>query len=131
MTPSRSDVGRQADDVDEPAAPLRAAVGERQDEVVGVAGAGLGGTERRQALPVPAGHACAVGEHLVEPLELGDAERRLDVGQPVVETDPLVRHDLHPRRAALVALAAGHRRGRLGVPGTSMPPSPVVICLLA
>ena len=54
-----------------------------------------------------------------------------DVGEPVVEAEPLVVHELHARRAALVALAARDVGGRRASPGTSMPPSPVVICLLA
>ena len=43
---------------------------------------------------------------VVEALELGDAERGLEVGEPVVEAEPVVVHEVHVRRPALVALAA-------------------------
>ena len=60
--------------------------------------------------PAPRGRARrparAAGEHLVEPLELGQAERAGDVRQAVVEAEPVVVEPVHVRRAALVALAS-------------------------
>ena len=71
-----------------------------------------------EALRVGGGDRRAPRQQLVEALELGDADRGLDVGEPVVEAEPVVVHDLHARRPALVALAARRppppraRRGR-------------------
>ena len=62
-------------------------------------------------------------EHRVELLELGDAERRGDVGEPVVEAEPVVVEPAHVDGPALVALAA--QAGRLGgVGGDDHPPLP-------
>ena len=44
-------------------------------------------------------------------LELRDPDRRLDLGEPVVEAEPVVVDPAHVRRPALVALAAQRRRG--------------------
>ena len=67
----------------------------------------------------------------VELLHLGDAERRGKVGEPVVEAEALVLEPAHVGGAALVALAAQAGSGLAAPEGTIMPPSPVVICLLA
>ena len=45
-------------------------------------------------------------EQGVEPLDLGHADRRRDVREPVVEAQPVVREPVHVVGAALVALAA-------------------------
>ncbi len=86
-------VARDLHDEHEPAADVAAGVLARQRD--------LGA---RQRLAVPAGHPRAGGQHLVEPLELGKAERARDVGQPVVEPEPVVVEPVHVRRAPLVAL---------------------------
>ena len=46
----------------------------------------------------------ARGEHVVEALELGEPERARDVGEAVVEAEPVVVEPAHVGRAALVAL---------------------------
>ncbi len=71
------DLLRQPDDVDEPAAPLGAAVGERQDRSSGSPSPGSAAPSAAKRARVVGGDGGARGEHLVEPLELGDAERRL------------------------------------------------------
>ena len=80
MTASRSAPAGQPDRVDEPAAPLVAAVGAGQDQARRRRPRPPGAPSRappgaRRTAPRPRG---AVGEHLVEALELGDAERRLE-----------------------------------------------------
>ena len=57
-----------------------------------------------ERLAVARGHARAAGEHLVEALELGQAERAGDVGEAVVEAEAVVVEPAHVGRAALVAL---------------------------
>ena len=75
--------------------------------------------------------ARAALEQRVELLDLGDADRGGDVGEPVVEAEAAVVEPAHVGGAALVALAAQARRRSSASGGTSIPPSPVVICLLA
>src|SRR5918912_196943 len=58
-------------------------------------------------------HARAPRQQVVEPLELGQADRAGDVGEAVVEAEAVVVQPAHVRRAALVALgvhALLHRR---------------------
>ena len=107
--------GRQPDRVDEPAAALGAAVGARQDEVAGVALAG------RRAEP-SAASALAVAAR--DARRGRRASRRAaragrspsaacDVGEPVVEAEPLVVHQLHVRaRGPGCARCAAARRAR-------------------
>ena len=104
---------RHAHRVDEPAAPLGAAVSARQDEAVRVALAGGSAADRAQALGVGGGHARARGEQLVRLLDLRDAERGLDVGHAVVEAEAVVVEPVHVDRAALVAGRA-ELRGLVG-----------------
>ena len=66
----------ELDDVDEPAAPLVAAVGAGQHEAGGIALAG-GAPERGEALAVERGDPRAPASSSSSALELGDAERRL------------------------------------------------------
>ena len=86
----------QLDDEDEPAPPLAARV--------------RAGSSRpsipAEGLAVEAGHPGPVGEHLLEALELGQAERAGDVAEAVVEAEPVVVEPAHVGRAALVALAS-------------------------
>ena len=117
---------RQLDDVDEPAAPLGAAVGERQHEVVRVT---LPGSHRRARRSAPrnrrrSGPAPRAGRRAAR---AGRCRARGDVGEPVVEAEPLVIHNfMSGARPWLRSLRA---RAASGLGGTSMPPSPVVICL--
>ena len=72
-------------------------VGARQHEAAPV-------DEPRERLAVPVRHAGARGEQVVEPLELREPERARDVGEAVVEAEPVVVEPAHVGRAALVAL---------------------------
>jgi hypothetical protein len=87
-------VVRQLHDVNEPAAALPVGVGTGQPEAVDAAEPLA--VERRDARPP--------GEQLLEPFELGEAERAGDVVEPVVEAEPVVIEPAHVRRPALVAL---------------------------
>src|ERR671939_169226 len=49
-------------------------------------------------------HPRASRQQVVEPLELGQADRAGDVGEAVVEAEAVVVQPAHVRRAALVAL---------------------------
>ena len=90
-----------------------------------------GAAELGEPLAVEGRDGLARVEHLVQPLELRDPDRRVQVGEPVVEPEAIVLEPVHVRRPALVALAVDVL-GDLRVPEvTSIPPSPVVICLLA
>ena len=71
------------------------------------------GDERRQRLPVLTGDAGAGGEHVVEPLELREADRAREVREAVVEPEPVVVEPAHVGRAALVALGVDRDLVRL------------------
>ena len=76
--------------------------------------AGGGGAQLGEPLAVERSDVVARVEHLVEALELGDADRGMEVGEPVVEAEAVVLHLVHVRGPALVALAA-HGLGDLAV----------------
>ena len=118
--------GRQPDGVDEPAAPLLAPVGAGQHEARRVAVSGrCAVVERREPLACRAPAAARPGrQHLVEALELGDAERRLELGEPVVEAEPVVVDPVHVRGPALVSLAAQAARPARGRRPRACPPPP-------
>ena len=84
---------------------------------------------QRLAVPAAATRARA-GEHVVEAVELREPERAGDVAQPVVEPEPVVVEPAHVRRAALVALGVDARLHAASA-SVTIPPSPVVSCLLA
>ena len=83
-----------------------------------------------QRLAVEARHPLATGQQLVESLELRQPKRTGDVRQAVVEAQPVVVEPVHVGRTALIALGVDALLERR-VACTTMPPSPVVICLLA
>ena len=83
-----------------------------------------------ERLAVERGHARAAGQQLVETLELGEAQRAREVGEAVVEAQAIVVEPAHVGRAALVALGVDALLDAASA-SVTMPPSPVVICLLA
>ena len=89
------DAARERHRVDEPAAHVPALVRAGQLEALDPA----------RAPPVGVGDAGARREHPVEAVELGQADRAGDLGEPVVEAEPVVVEPVHVRRAALVSLA--------------------------
>ena len=114
------DAVRELHDVDEPAPPAQTVVR-----------AGSRTLRIPQALPVEGRDPCALGEDPVRTLELRDADRRGEVGEPVVEAEPVVcDHVMSSPRpwfrslSRLLARTHGSRR-------SSIPPSPVTSCLLA
>ena len=58
----------------------------------------------RQRLLVERRDSRPRGEHLLQALELGQADRAGDIGEPVVEAEAVVIEPAHVWRAALVAL---------------------------
>ena len=124
-------VGGQQNRVDEPASALGSAVGAGQDEAIGVAFAGRAAPDRAEPLAVQGRHPGPRREQLVDPLELRHPDRGLEVGEPVVEAEPLVRR-ASPCPAPRPWLRS--LRIRAAIPaegGTITPPSAVVSCLLA
>ena len=93
--------------------------------------AGGRGAELREPLPVERRHVVARVQQLIEPLDLRDPDRRLQVGEPVVEADAVVLH-LVGCPAHGPGCARSDTRSATSLSGvTRTPPSPVVICLLA
>ena len=120
-TSSRSWPARDLHDEHEPAAAVAAGVRARQLEPL----------DAGERLAVARGDPRAGGEHAVEALELGEADRAGEVGQAVVEAEAVVVEPAHVRRAALVALAVDPLLDRRVARCVTIPPSPVVSCLLA
>ena len=75
--------------------------------------AGGRGAELCEPLPVEGRHVVARVQQLIEPLHLRDPDRRLQVGEPIVEPDAVVLHLPVVRSAALVALAGNPLRDLL------------------
>src|SRR5829696_7728971 len=88
------DIGAEADRVDEPAAPLGAAAGDRR----------LDPLDAGEALGVGAGQGRAPLEHAVELLDLRHSQRRGEIAEPVVEAEPAVVEPAHVDGPALIAL---------------------------
>ena len=86
-------------------------------------GASTPSTPARPLL-VERGDRGAARQQRVELLDLGDAERRGEVGEAVVEAEPVVVEPAHVGGAALVALAAQARRGARRRRGRSSRPRP-------
>jgi hypothetical protein len=63
------------------------------------------GTDLGEPLPVEVSDVVAGVEQLANALDLSDADRGLQVREPVVEAEAVVLHLGHVRRTTLVALA--------------------------
>ena len=85
---------RELNDVHEPAAPRASGIRAREPKLV----------EPRQRLAVQRRDPSATGEHRVEAVELREPERAGELGEPVVEAEPVVVKPVHVRGPALVAL---------------------------
>src|SRR6478672_9057994 len=96
---------RQLHNEDEPAAPLVAVVLAWQNDVVIDLLPGGGGTELGEPLPVERRDIVPGVEQLIQALDLCDADRGLQVGEPVVEPHAVVLDLAVVRGSALVALA--------------------------
>ena len=69
---------------------------------------------------VPTGDAIAVGEHVVEPFQLRDADRRMNIGEPVVEAQARMHQPGAVVRAPLVDQAL-QMPGKVAVVGQDDP----------
>ena len=85
---------RKRHDEDEPATPVAARVGARQ----------LQALDAGEGVPVARRDFAPGGEHLLEPRELGEADRTRDLREAVVEAQPVVVQPAHVARAPLVSL---------------------------